>query len=316
MKGVWRLLETTFRPSVHWYARMLRKSVMWRVLKRNHKLFRQSFLVYFMQVSSLVTAHFWRLFLRFFKPRLDVTCLVLWDLRDLIFDAGLSNHLQTQIPSNDNLFCCRPITMRNTMVRRVNTWKNRLESLPKHLEIVWPSGAPHFNMPCISWSSSNFEYDITTWSIQKMGSLLCCTLEANTEISTITSSMLSFVNEEVAWVSFYLFHPLIAPNKPPVYERSEQEHLLFVIVTSTLIATRSKSKSYHHFIYIFFILLNINKSCFRRILAYFIPLRILKGTLRRFPVLDEIFSSFIAAILTDDVQGYDEALERWEPRLL
>ena len=66
MKGVWRLLETTFRPSMHWYARMLRKSVMWRLLKRNHKLFRQSFLVYFMQVSSLVTAHFWRLFLRFF----------------------------------------------------------------------------------------------------------------------------------------------------------------------------------------------------------------------------------------------------------
>ena len=127
-----------------------------------------------------------------------------------------------------------------------------------------------------------FEYDITTWSIQKMGSLLCCTLEANTEISTITSSMLSFVNEEVAWVSFYLFHSLIASNKPPVYERSEQEHLLFVIVTSTLKATRSKSKSYHHFIYIFFILLNINKSCFRRILAYFIPLRILKGTFTTF----------------------------------
>ena len=82
--------------------------------------------------------------------------------------------------------------------------------------------------------------------------------------------------------------------------------------------TRSMSKSYHHYFYYLF----INKLCFRRILAYLIPLRILKGhlpsneLLRRFPVLDEIFSPFIAAIRIGDVQGYDEALERWEPRLL
>lgn len=43
MKGVWKVHGTTFRFSMCWYARMLRKSVMWRLLKRNHNLFRQSF---------------------------------------------------------------------------------------------------------------------------------------------------------------------------------------------------------------------------------------------------------------------------------
>ena len=47
MKGVWKVLGTKFRSSMCWYARMLRKSVMWRHLKRNHNLFRQSFLAYF-----------------------------------------------------------------------------------------------------------------------------------------------------------------------------------------------------------------------------------------------------------------------------
>jgi hypothetical protein len=78
--------------------------------------------------------------------------------------------------------------------------------------------------------------------------------------------------------------------------------------------TRSTFKSTTHF--------SIFTCYFRRILAYLIPLRILKGhlpsneLLQRFPVLDEIFSPFIAAIRIGDVQGYDEALERWEPRLL
>jgi hypothetical protein len=70
------------------------------------------------------------------KPRLDVTCLVLYieGFERPSFRRRFSNHLQTQIPSTDLLG--RPITMRNTMVRRANAWKNQLESLPKHLEIV------------------------------------------------------------------------------------------------------------------------------------------------------------------------------------
>ncbi|KJA29706.1 hypothetical protein HYPSUDRAFT_31686 [Hypholoma sublateritium FD-334 SS-4] len=59
-----------------------------------------------------------------------------------------------------------------------------------------------------------------------------------------------------------------------------------------------------------------------RILAYLIPLRILKGHLpstelmRRFPVLDEIFSPFVTAIRKGDLKAYDQALEKWESRLL
>ncbi|KAF9534585.1 hypothetical protein CPB83DRAFT_866015 [Crepidotus variabilis] len=59
-----------------------------------------------------------------------------------------------------------------------------------------------------------------------------------------------------------------------------------------------------------------------RILAYLIPLRILRGNLpsaellKRFPVLQEIFSPFIAAIQVGDLSAYDKALERWESRLL
>ncbi len=60
----------------------------------------------------------------------------------------------------------------------------------------------------------------------------------------------------------------------------------------------------------------------RRILAYLIPLRILKGhlpspeLLNRFPLLRDIFSPFIAAIRQGDLRAYDQALEKWETRLL
>ncbi|KDR84093.1 hypothetical protein GALMADRAFT_275300 [Galerina marginata CBS 339.88] len=59
-----------------------------------------------------------------------------------------------------------------------------------------------------------------------------------------------------------------------------------------------------------------------RILAYLIPLRILQGQLpsaelmKRFPVLDEIFSPFTTAIRLGDLKAYDVALEKWETRLL
>lgn len=59
-----------------------------------------------------------------------------------------------------------------------------------------------------------------------------------------------------------------------------------------------------------------------RILTCLIPLRILRGhlpskeLLERFPVLDELFSPFIAAIRVGDISAYDTALERWEDRLV
>ncbi|KAF8834562.1 hypothetical protein BDN67DRAFT_975921 [Paxillus ammoniavirescens] len=59
-----------------------------------------------------------------------------------------------------------------------------------------------------------------------------------------------------------------------------------------------------------------------RILTCLIPLRILRGHLpsrvlmERFPVLDELFSPFIAAIRIGDISTYDAALDRWERRLV
>lgn len=64
------------------------------------------------------------------------------------------------------------------------------------------------------------------------------------------------------------------------------------------------------------------RSHFRRILTCLIPLRILRGhlpsrtLLDRFPVLDELFSSFMAAIRTGDISAYDAALDHWERRLV
>lgn len=60
----------------------------------------------------------------------------------------------------------------------------------------------------------------------------------------------------------------------------------------------------------------------RRILAYLIPLRILRGhipsreLLERFPVLDDLYSPFIAAIRSGDVRSYDATLERFEKHLV
>ncbi|KAG6812094.1 hypothetical protein H0H92_004394 [Tricholoma furcatifolium] len=60
----------------------------------------------------------------------------------------------------------------------------------------------------------------------------------------------------------------------------------------------------------------------RRILAYLIALRILKGHLpsaelmQRFPLLNEIYAPFIAAIRVGDVASYDRALEILERRLV
>ena len=142
MKGAWKVRGTTFRFSMSWYARMLQKSAMWTLLKRNHNLFRQfSFVFFWEQVSS--NDAFFQVIPTFFyrKPRLDVTCVVLYIERPErpSFRRRVSLTVYNfRIPSIDLhlFFFCRPITMRNTMVRRANAWKNQLESLPKHLEIV------------------------------------------------------------------------------------------------------------------------------------------------------------------------------------
>jgi COP9 signalosome complex subunit 12 len=60
----------------------------------------------------------------------------------------------------------------------------------------------------------------------------------------------------------------------------------------------------------------------RRILTYLIPLRILRGhlptqdLLGRFPALDELYSPFISAIRKGDIQGFDDALDKCERRLV
>ncbi|KAG6832351.1 hypothetical protein H0H87_001815 [Tephrocybe sp. NHM501043] len=60
----------------------------------------------------------------------------------------------------------------------------------------------------------------------------------------------------------------------------------------------------------------------QRILTYLIALRILKGHLpsselmQRFPVLNELYAPFIAAIRVGDVASYDRALEKYEHRLV
>ena len=60
----------------------------------------------------------------------------------------------------------------------------------------------------------------------------------------------------------------------------------------------------------------------RRILAYLIPLRILRGhlpsqeLLDRFPLLAEIYSPFIKSLKKSDIKEYDRALYQWEKRLL
>jgi COP9 signalosome complex subunit 12 len=38
--------------------------------------------------------------------------------------------------------------------------------------------------------------------------------------------------------------------------------------------------------------------------------------MQRFPILDELYSPFIAAIRTGDIAGYDAALNQWEHRLV
>lgn len=69
-------------------------------------------------------------------------------------------------------------------------------------------------------------------------------------------------------------------------------------------------------------LLSLADRCFRRILTYLLPLRILKGhlptdeLLQRFPVLRELFTPFISAIRAGDITSFDSALEKWEHRLL
>src|SRR6266446_7325083 len=93
MKGVWKVHGTTFRFSMCWYAHMLQKSVMWRLLKRNHNLFRQLFFVFLLgKVLSLVTTRFCRLFLRFFTENrgwtLPALFSILRDLRDLAMDVS------------------------------------------------------------------------------------------------------------------------------------------------------------------------------------------------------------------------------------
>lgn len=65
----------------------------------------------------------------------------------------------------------------------------------------------------------------------------------------------------------------------------------------------------------------LNTTC-RRILAYLIPLRVLRGhlpsqeLLDRFPDLKEVYGPFVEAIRKADIKAYDVALYEWEKKLL
>ncbi|TDL29378.1 hypothetical protein BD410DRAFT_779778 [Rickenella mellea] len=60
----------------------------------------------------------------------------------------------------------------------------------------------------------------------------------------------------------------------------------------------------------------------QRILAYLIPLRILRGylptqeLLDRFPTLRDVYSPFSTALRRADIKAYDLALDKWERRLI
>lgn len=80
MKGAWRVRGMTFRFSTCWCARMLQKSVMWRLSKRNPNLLRQSLgLSSWCPGLDIYNDHFSQVIptILYRKPRLDVTCIVL-----------------------------------------------------------------------------------------------------------------------------------------------------------------------------------------------------------------------------------------------
>jgi hypothetical protein len=66
---------------------------------------------------------------------------------------------------------------------------------------------------------------------------------------------------------------------------------------------------------------SVQGSCYRRILTYLIPLRLLRGHLpsrelmERFPDLDGLFAPFTGALRKGDIAAFDKALEKRERRL-
>lgn len=60
----------------------------------------------------------------------------------------------------------------------------------------------------------------------------------------------------------------------------------------------------------------------RRILIYLLPLRVLRGhlpsaeLLKRFPVLEDLYTPFLSAIRSGNIKAYDSALEKFERRLV
>lgn len=57
-------------------------------------------------------------------------------------------------------------------------------------------------------------------------------------------------------------------------------------------------------------------------MTYLIPLRMFRGHLpsrelmRRFPVLDDLYTPFLNALRTGDIRTYDASLDRFERRLV
>jgi len=113
------------------------------------------------------------------------------------------------------------------------------------------------------------------------------------------------------------------PDVPPLkeYPRSHQVTYRYYIGMLSFLS-EDFAKSEEEFTLAFYNCHIGAKTNQERILTYLIPLRILKGVLPsrelldRFPSLDDLYSPFITAIRNGDIKSYDEALERFETRLI
>lgn len=128
--------------------------------------------------------------------------------------------------------------------------------------------------------------------------------------------MLSFLNEDYAKVYFCAHVPRATHSRYLMWcSRNKNSHSRSTTVT--LMRSGIKSTPPLHPRQPF-----LTSPHGRRILTYLIPLRILRGhlptraLLDKFPVLDDLFAPFLAAIQKGDIAAYDKALEKEERRLV
>ncbi|OCH94282.1 hypothetical protein OBBRIDRAFT_850183 [Obba rivulosa] len=113
------------------------------------------------------------------------------------------------------------------------------------------------------------------------------------------------------------------PDIPPLsaYPRSHQVTYRYYIGMLSFL-NEDFAKSEQELTLAFYNCYTSARSNQQRILTYLIPLRILRGhlpssdLLKRFPVLEDLYTPFIAAIRTGNIKAYDNALVKFERRLV